>query len=286
MIGRRAPRLEDGRLLRDAIQEQPEAFLGAEHLAAWGAEPALLVKLLDPDQRLPIHCHPNRQFAAKNLGLRFGKTEAWIVVSVRTRDPFVHLGFRRQMTRDQLATWVTEQQSDKLLGSVNRISVEPGASFLVPAGIPHAVGPGILAVELQEPTDLSILMEWKGLLDIDGMAEGHLGLGFARALDAVDLTAWDQRRLETLRGSSGYGSVFGAAAEPFFRAERIHGDVMLAPGFSILIVLDGEGALRSESAPVLELGKGDTILLPFAAGWCAVAGPLQLIRCLPPVSGS
>ena len=56
-------RLEDGTLLRDAIAADPEAYLGPDHVERFGADPALLVKLLDAGQRLPVHFHPGRRFA-------------------------------------------------------------------------------------------------------------------------------------------------------------------------------------------------------------------------------
>ena len=40
---------------------------------------------------------------------------------------------------------------------------------LVPAGVLHAIGEGVLLVELQEPEDLSILLEWRGF-ELDGDA--------------------------------------------------------------------------------------------------------------------
>ena len=49
--------LPDGRLLRDAVREDPEAWLGPEHAAALGADPALLVKLLDAGERLVSACN-------------------------------------------------------------------------------------------------------------------------------------------------------------------------------------------------------------------------------------
>src|SRR4051794_40911476 len=54
-------RLEDGRLLRDAVAEDP---------AYWGT-PSVLVKLLDPANRLPVHAHPNRAFAREHLGSEY-----------------------------------------------------------------------------------------------------------------------------------------------------------------------------------------------------------------------
>ncbi len=86
-------RLADGRLVRDALEADPEAFLGPAHVRRFGADPALLVKLLDAGQRLPVHFHPGREFAARELGLAHGKTEAWLIVEA---DPgaSVHVGSR------------------------------------------------------------------------------------------------------------------------------------------------------------------------------------------------
>ncbi|TMD42842.1 MAG: hypothetical protein E6I88_03230 [Chloroflexi bacterium] len=273
-------RLEDGRRLRDAIHEDPEAFLGPAHVARFGADPALLVKLLDPDQRLPVHCHPDRAFAKRHLGLRYGKTEAWIVIATRTADPTVYLGFRGPIDRQGLAAWVDRQEADRLLAAVNPITVKAGDTVFVPAGIPHAVGPGILIVELQEPTDLSVLMEWKGL-DIDGRTDGHLGLGFERALDSVDRSAWTSGRLSGLINAGTNGSLFPQAAEPFFRAERLRGEAELEAGFAILVAIAGEGRLRTASGGSLDLKQGDTILVPFGAGNSWLEGSLVSIRCRP-----
>ena len=55
--------LSDGSYLRDSVIANPEQWLGAEHLNTFGASTELLMKLLDPDQRLPVHYHPNRKFA-------------------------------------------------------------------------------------------------------------------------------------------------------------------------------------------------------------------------------
>ncbi|MGH2765209.1 MAG: mannose-6-phosphate isomerase, partial [Actinomycetota bacterium] len=79
--------LPDGRTVREALVSDPEAFLGSEHTERFGAEMGLLVKLLDAGQRLPVHCHPGREFARRHLDCPYGKTEAWIVVDVRSPDP-------------------------------------------------------------------------------------------------------------------------------------------------------------------------------------------------------
>jgi mannose-6-phosphate isomerase len=274
-------RLDDGRLLRDAIRDDPQGFLGPDHLSKFGPDPGLLVKLLDPDQRLPVHCHPDRRFSGRHLGLRYGKTEAWIVIATRTADPTVYLGFRGPIGRQRLAAWVDRQETDQLLGAVNALTVRAGDTVFVPAGIPHAVGPGILIVELQEPSDLSILMEWKNL-DIDGAREGHLGLGFSTALNAVDRTPWPAERLSGLINAGSSGSLFPKEADAFFRADRPPPGAPLDAGFSILIAVSGKGRLRTANGDDLDLGRGETVLLPYSAGAAQLEGDLEVIRCRPP----
>ena len=56
-------KLPDGTFLKDAIASDPIAWLGEEHFSHFGLSIEVLVKLLDPDQRLPVHFHPNKAFA-------------------------------------------------------------------------------------------------------------------------------------------------------------------------------------------------------------------------------
>jgi mannose-6-phosphate isomerase len=282
-------RLPDGRFLRDAIGDDPVAYLGPGHIRQHGPSPALLVKLLDAGERLPVHCHPGDAFARTHLASAWGKTEAWIVIDAAPGSE-VHIGFTEPVTQQTLADWV-DSQSPALLASLNRVPVQAGDAILIPAGLPHAIGAGVFIVELQQPTDLSVLLEWESF-PLDGRAEGHLGLGFGLALGCVDRCGWDAGQLAALRGPqdtpSPVTSVLPPAAEPFFAAQRIrpgHGTVALDPAFAILVVLSGDGLLRTEQGGEQPLSRGMTILLPYAAGRAEIAGRLELIRCLPPHGG-
>ena len=283
-------RLEDGRTLREAVAADPEGFLGPEHTEAYGDDPALLVKLLHAGERLPVHCHPDRDFARRHLDCPWGKTEAWVIAGTEGPDPVVHLGFREPMDPRRLAELVGTQQVEPLLASLNAVPVAAGDTVLVPPGLPHAIGQGILLVELQEPTDLSVLLEWEGFA-IDGRADGHLGLGFDVALACVDRAGSSPARLDRLRGGRGRARpgaerLFPAEADPFFRAERLRPDpaVSLEAAFSILVVTEGSGRLETRGGSLV-LGRGDTVLVPFAAGPGAVRGRLAAVRCLPPDPG-
>src|ERR671922_204086 len=71
-----------GTTVRDAVAADPVAFLGPEHVERFGADTRLLVKLLDAGERLPVHFHPDDEFARRH-GFAHGKTEAWLMVDAR-----------------------------------------------------------------------------------------------------------------------------------------------------------------------------------------------------------
>jgi mannose-6-phosphate isomerase len=269
-------RVADGRLVRDLVREDPEALLGPEHVARFGADPGLLVKLLDAGERLPVHVHPGREFARERLGSPWGKTEAWLILEAEP-GASVHAGLREPVDQATLKRWVSDQDSQEMLTALHELPVQAGDALLIPAGTLHAIGAGILLLELQEPTDFSVLLEWRRF-GVNSGAE-HLDLGWETALAAVDRTKADPTSFTSDRP----GALLPQAADPYFRAERIttqSGEMQ--PSFAVLMVLAGAGTLRTERGDNLELKTGMSVLVPHAAGATTLAGELDAIRCLPP----
>ncbi|RIX26646.1 class I mannose-6-phosphate isomerase [Amnibacterium setariae] len=267
--------LPDGRPLRAAVEADPVGWLGEAHVAAFGADAKLLTKLLDAGQRLPVHAHPDGAFAREHLGHAHGKTEAWVIL----RGGTVHLGLRREAGEEELRALVDGQRTADLLDLLHPIEVAPGDGVLVPAGQLHAIGEGVLLLEVQEPEDLSILLEWDGFA-IDGAAEGHLGLGFDTALQAVSRRPLDDPEVAALvtRGVDA-GSVLPAAADAFFTVERVpvEGAARLRAGYAVVLVEDGDLEVGGVAAP-----RGTTLLIPAAAGEVPVTGAGVLLVCRPP----
>lgn len=271
-------RMPDGGLVRDALAADPVGWLGAAHAARFGASPALLVKLLDAGERLPVHHHPDGTFAREHLGLDFGKTEAWIVLAARDGAE-VAVGWREEIAQDTLRAWVDAQDHDALLGALNPVPVSAGDAVFVPAGVPHAIGEGILIAELQEPTDLSVLIEWDGF-GIDDEQAATLGLGWDVALASVERTARDPSALLGPRGDGAVSELLPAASAPFFTAQRVApggGSVQLPAGFAVVIVVEGAGTLAG-----LDVARGDALLVPHAAGPVDAGGDLVALVCRPP----
>jgi mannose-6-phosphate isomerase len=250
-------RLEDGSLLRDEVAADPEGWLGPD--AARGST-GVLVKLLDPAERLPVHFHPDRSFAADKFGSAFGKTEAWIVVATREEESEVWIGMREPVDSETYRSWIDRQDRQSLLASLNRVPVRAGDVVFVPAGTPHAIGAGALIAELQEPTDFSIVCEWAGFPIRP--QDSHLGIGWDAAMGALDLRAHTPIR------------ELPDAAREFFWADE-HPEP--AGRFAVWIVLDGSGSVDGAAAR-----RGDCFVVPAAAEQVEVSGGLRILRCLGP----
>jgi mannose-6-phosphate isomerase len=177
---------------------------------------------------------------------------------------------------DELMELVDAQNVGRFLEEMNRLPVTPGDTIYVPAGVPHVIGAGILLLELQEPADLSLLLEWKGWA---AERDAFLDLPRALVLGAVDRAASDLRQLTSRRGAR----LFPSKADRFFRAEIVTGGGRLEPAFSVVIVIDGEGELQPANAESLRVRRGTVLLVPFASGEVDVLGGCRAVRCRPPL---
>ena len=276
-------RLPNGILLSEAVASDPEAWLGRAHVARYGTDTGLLVKLLDAGQRLPVHVHPDRSFAAEHLASPHGKTEAWVVLEAEP-DAAVYLGFSRDVGAAELAGWARDQDVGAMLAVTNRVPVAAGDTVLCPAGTPHAISAGILVVELQEPADLSIMLEWSTFCLPAG--EATLGLPLEEALACIDRRACPPGRLAELHGRSlntAVGSLLPDEADPFFLAERVDTQVSrhLSQSYSVLVVTAGGGHLATADGSSLLIGRGSTVVIPHSAGPAVLSGAIEGVRCLP-----
>jgi mannose-6-phosphate isomerase len=233
-------------------------------------EPGVLVKLLDAGIRLPVHAHPTREFARAHLGSGYGKTEAWIILATRELPgeppPNVRLGFRRDVDGDELLGLIEAEDQSQLIEALHARPARPGDAWLVPAGMPHAIGAGALILEVQEPSDFSIVLETAGFPI--RREDAHLGLGWDVMLDAVDRRGRTDREVDALRSDvTGHGarSVLVGAADRFFWVRRF---AIVAPitmdlprRYAVGAVVAGSGVVRTPAGE-LAIGAGDTFAIP------------------------
>jgi mannose-6-phosphate isomerase len=275
--------------LATLLNEAPAALVGAAWVGARQPSLGVLVKLLDAGERLPVHAHPTREAAARLLGSAFGKTEAWIILGVRDGAiPRVWAGLREPVAHQQLRDWIGRQDSEAMLGALVEHAVAPGDVILVPGGQPHAIGAGVFLLELQEPTDFSVVAETRGFPIHP--ADASLRLGWDAAIEFFATDPVGDLRQRPVEMAPGVTSVFSAAADPYFRALR-HRPMAgrdealpFEPGFTVGVVTSGEGELHGARQPVA-LRPGVTVAVPAAAVGSATLTAeegLEVVWCLPP----
>ena len=137
----------------------------------------LLLKLLDAHEKLSSQVHPPAKFAERLGGEP--KTEFWYVAAA---DPGaeVYLGFGESITRDQFEKALREGTA---ADHVHKIRVRAGDAAFLPAGRFHAVGAGILLIEIQQNSDTTYrVFDWNRMDDKGKQRQLHID----QALRCID----------------------------------------------------------------------------------------------------
>ena len=138
-------------------------FLGAEHIAQHGPQAGKLIKFLDSSTRLHFQCHPTSDFSKKHLNSNHGKFEAYHILAIRDDQPapYIYLGFQSPPTPAELKEMILDQDMERLESCFEKIPIKVGETYVVPGGIPHAIGAGVLMIEIMEPSDWAARIEFE-----------------------------------------------------------------------------------------------------------------------------
>lgn len=110
----------------------------------------LLVKVLDANSDLSVQVHPNDDFARKVENAPYGKTECWYVLDAE-KDASIVLGHHAK-SKVELEDMMDQGKWDELL---QKKKVAPGDFYYVPSGTIHAIGKGIMILEIQQSSDIT-----------------------------------------------------------------------------------------------------------------------------------
>jgi len=143
-----------GRTLDDVAAELGPALVGSAAPSQPGMRFPLLVKLLDLAAWLSVQVHPGDAVARRLAGpAAIGKAEAWYVLDAEPGAEL--LAGTRPGVREADLRSAMRVGGGAATGLLARHAVTAGDVLLLAAGTLHAVGPGILLYELQQPSDLT-----------------------------------------------------------------------------------------------------------------------------------
>jgi mannose-6-phosphate isomerase len=271
----------NGILFRDIVCRDPVYFLGENGKVEGRMDALPLVKYLDSATRLHFQVHPTATFARERLNCNRGKTEAYVILAIREdiEYPYIYTGFQRPPPRDQLKQWILDQNIEAIENCFTRIPVKPGDVFIIPGGRPHALGEGILMLEIMEASDLAVRFEFeRDGFEIPEEAR-FMGQDIETALDvfnfepvvddAIDATfRCEPRLLEAYGPECRFEELIGINQTPCFAVRRslVSGEIekSVNEGF-IGIVTEGEGRICIENNDTV-LNRWDRFFCPAGVG--------------------
>jgi mannose-6-phosphate isomerase len=143
----------------------------------------LLVKWLFTSEKLSIQVHPS-DAEAHARGLPSGKEECWYIVDAEP-GAVLGMGTVRPLTPEELRATSISGEIEQLM---DWKPVKAGDFFYIPAGTVHAIGAGIMLVEVQQYADITYRLYDYGRLDKGVARELHLddGVSVSRAVPYND----------------------------------------------------------------------------------------------------
>lgn len=283
------------------LAADPEYFLGSGHVAAFGSRPQLLVKLLDSAVRLHFQCHPTAAFARERMGEPSGKAEAYHILALRegVRNPYVHVGFQHPPDPVALKRWIEEQDLERIESCFEKIPVKQGDTLFIPGGFPHAIGEGILMVEIMEPSDLAIRFEFEKAGYTLPESARFMGRGLDFCLEAFDFSTvpvgqvqeryfFEPRRVKDFPGDGGsLYQLIGPETTPCMEVGKavIRGPVLRREDRCLIGIVTKGKALVEAALDRRELGPFDAFFLPAGGSGLRISpldDPVEILECCPP----
>lgn len=154
---------------RELYQTQTELFLGKSFL---NQSFPLLIKIIDANDKLSVQVHPDDAYAETYDPSSSGKKECWMVLSAEPNSELV-IGFSDSSDQQTYEELVRENRAEEIL---RKWKVKPGDVFLLNPGTIHAIGAGVVLLEVQQSSDSTYRVYDYGRLGDDGKPRDlHLG---------------------------------------------------------------------------------------------------------------
>ena len=183
------------------------------------------------------------------------KTECWYIIAAEP-GAFIYKGLIAGTTRKSFAAAIGDGTCAEYL---NKVAVQPGECHFLPAGTCHAIGPGLLIAEIQQPSDTTYrVFDWNRTDPATGKGRQ---LHVAEALESIHFDpSGDDLSVRTI------GRLVEADAFMIDKGHQMPGcEVLLSPGKpKVIIFISGAGRLTSKTITSIRFRGGETLLVPAA----------------------
>ncbi|MCI5052490.1 MAG: class I mannose-6-phosphate isomerase [Simkaniaceae bacterium] len=251
-----------GRSLHDLVQEFSVDLVGEEC-----SQFPVLIKVIDAARSLSVQVHPDEK-TARELGSE-PKTEMWIVLDA-DEGAALYVGLHSGITKESFETTLNANEVELIL---NRLSVEPGDVYFIPAGTIHAIGKGCMIFEVQQNSNTTYrVWDW-GRLDADGKPRE---LHRKEALQSVDV---DSHPEKVALKEIGEGREL-IVENPRFVVEKwtiLEKPLSVKPENSYVTLFIQKGECRVTLNEAVDLKLGQSVLIPACAGEFTIEGTATLL---------
>jgi mannose-6-phosphate isomerase len=252
--------ISNGFLAGNNIEELIEVYMGDitgdAIFEKFGNEFPLLIKFIEAQQDLSIQVHPDNDLAKKRHKA-YGKTEMWYVLECK-KGSKIYTGFKEGVTKKIYEEAVMNGKIEEIM---NVESVEAGDAFFTPAGRVHAIGAGIVLVEIQQTSDITYrIFDWNRKGSGKEKRELHTEL----ALDAIDFNQTGENKIRIKPELNKFENLVNCE---YFNTniisfnKSIDKEYYSIDSFVVYICIEGEFLICWDGNSD-KVTKGETVLLP------------------------
>lgn len=246
----------EGNRLNELVEVYMSDLMGELIFDKFGEEFPLLVKLIDSAEYLSVQVHPDDKMAAA-AHHAYGKTEMWHILEAAPGAE-IFCGFKKGIDKE---TYLTAVDNGALPEILNAEKVAAGDTFLIPAGMIHAIGPGIVLAEIQQASDVTYrIFDWNR--DVSGGEKRELHTELAA--EALKFDA-DGGRIPT--PDAGMNNTTQLVSGNYFTTNILKFDSAITKDYNLLdsfvILLCTKGRYELEwNQGVETVETGQTVLIP------------------------
>jgi len=252
--------VSNGFLAGNNIEELIEVYMGDitgdTIYEKFGNEFPLLIKFIEAQEDLSIQVHPGNELAKKRHNA-YGKTEMWYILESKDGSR-IYTGFKEGVTKE---IYEDALRKGTIADILNIETPEPGDTFYTPAGRVHAIGAGVVLVEIQQTSDITYrIFDWNR----KGTGKEKRELHTELALEAIDFSQAGNGKIRVdpeLNKSEDLVDCEFFHTKILSFNKPIGKEYFFNDSFVVYICIEGEFLLCWDNNSE-KVTKGETVLLP------------------------
>lgn len=256
-------------MLTTLIEKYPQQIMGKEFKSL--KKFPLLLKIIDANKKLSVQVHPDEKIA-KSINNSDSKYELWYILNAK-KNAKLYLGLKDIRNKKQLKDIISE---GNLKEHLNEVTVKKGDFFYIPGGTVHAIGEGLMLVEIQQSSDTTYrLYDWNRLGNDGKPRNLHLNKG----IKAANLS-WKNtnQKVKYIKKTKDFKQEILHVSK-YFITEKI--DIqktfpIINDNFVLLTCIEKNGNIIYDNKSV-SIKKGESVMLPANLKKVIIKGDLEIL---------